>query len=119
MNLSDLTIEQYKQWKNEGFNDIEILDKLYYSTWSQPLLTNWKRKNGLLPARKSRAKNRILAGLTVKKYASWKYNGWDRQQIAEKLRVSPTTIDQWVREQKQKGNIPNRTIYKYDWIQFL
>lgn len=114
MELKDLSVEQYMVWKHQGLTDKEILEKMYYSVSCQPLLSKWKKKNGVLCTlinRKAFTK-KVTEALTVQKFLELRNKGLRLIDIAELYHVSMSTLTYWVRDQKKMGNLPNSRLSK-------
>lgn len=118
MELKDLTVEQYMAWKQQGLRDWQVLELMHYSPNSQPLLSAWKRENGLIATNHN---HKVLTGkvtdkLNVIDFLKLKNRGLKNDEIAQMYNISKASVYTWVREQKKLGNLPNRRLEKVEWL---
>lgn len=116
MGFEELTVEQYMTWKDEGLSDKKILQRMYYSEQSNSVIQQWKKKNGLLQKKHTCIHGRLLDDLTVAEYISYKNKGMRNADIAKRLNVSGNTLANWIKEQKEQGNLPKRHLEKVEWL---
>jgi hypothetical protein len=115
--LKDLTVEQYTTWKQQGLRDWQVMELMYYSPNSRPLLTAWKRENGLLVTRYQRdLTGKVTDKLSAKVFLELKNKGLKNVEIAQMYSISKGTLEAWVRLQKKLGNLPNRRLEKVEWL---
>lgn len=104
--LDDLTVEDYLKLRSEGLSNEMIAEKYYVGKSS---LYNWikeQKEVGTIP-KMDQYKNLVLDDLTLNEYLKLRKKGLSNRKIAEKYHVGLSSLDKWIKKQKESGDLPN------------